>query len=165
METYPHGHYLGKNFVFDKRVEDESSILNNGDAGGTPSPLGAAGSMGVCLGCSNHYDTYSGTRCCTVCRTPLLMCNVCVENNPYKNEYWCSRHQFLRNIYFTVLEPFTIEQLRSQDEKLGDIGLRMCSSTADKNRRRTIRRQREKIAARYVYLLLLYSFIHILIAV
>jgi predicted sulfurtransferase len=152
LEAFPDGLFQGKNFVFDKRVEDEPSLVDGSNVGiVVPSPLGASpslGSTGVCLDCNCNFDVYSGSRCCTVCRTPLLMCSECVERNPYKNEYWCFRHRFLKDTYFTVLDPFSKEDLIQQDANLATILRELSGSKADKNRRRTIRRQREKIAVR-----------------
>ena len=104
---------------------------------------------------------------CTVCRMPVLVCPNCVRENPYPGEYYCTRHRDLKGIYFTVLQDFSEEELKTQRKALQAM-LSKCLEkspkvktsseepvistgntplTTSKNRRRTLRKQINRIDA------------------
>lgn len=135
MEKYPDGGlFQGKEFVFDCRVSvppSNSSIV-----------------VGTCIDCSCSHDNYAGDIACTVCRIPVLVCPACVSSNPYPNEYYCSRHREFKNIYFTVLERFSSEELSEQRSKLSTMLQALNVPRKFKMRRRTINRQLARINSR-----------------
>ena len=49
--------------------------------------------VGRCVDCSCPYDRFSGLVVCTVCRLPVLVCDVCAEEKCYPGEYHCFRHR------------------------------------------------------------------------
>ena len=49
--------------------------------------------VGRCVDCSCPYDRFSGLVVCTVCRLPVLVCDVCAEAKCYPGEYHCFRHR------------------------------------------------------------------------
>eukprot|EP00607_Mallomonas_marina_P010399 CAMPEP_0182422016 /NCGR_PEP_ID=MMETSP1167-20130531/7605_1 /TAXON_ID=2988 /ORGANISM="Mallomonas Sp, Strain CCMP3275" /LENGTH=443 /DNA_ID=CAMNT_0024599717 /DNA_START=180 /DNA_END=1512 /DNA_ORIENTATION=- len=104
LETYVDGGlFKGKNFVFDGRVA-------------VPPPHVAAADsiLGKCGECTDPYDVYSGARVCTVCRVPVLICESCVAKAKFPDELHCMKHRHLRDVYFTVIERFSDEELRTQ---------------------------------------------------
>ena len=50
--------------------------------------------VGRCVDCSCPYDRFSGLVVCTVCRLPVLVCDVCAEKKCYPGEYHCFRHRY-----------------------------------------------------------------------
>ena len=50
--------------------------------------------VGRCVDCSCPYDRFSGLVVCTVCRLPVLVCDVCAEEKCYPGEYHCFRHRY-----------------------------------------------------------------------
>ena len=50
--------------------------------------------VGRCVDCSCPYDRFSGLVVCTVCRLPVLVCDVCAEEKCFPGEYHCFRHRF-----------------------------------------------------------------------
>jgi len=115
--------FKGKMFVFDARVTND---IYNGDV------------VGRCIECYSSWDQFSGLIVCTVCRALVLVCPKCLND---AGEYHCKRHRGLRNCYFTKLTRFTTAELESHKEEL----LLLQTSTPSSNRRRTLRRQIEKI--------------------
>lgn len=142
--------FLGKNFVFDSRVAVTADTNTGFDAAKNnmngSSSSGSAVIKGRCLECQHPHDQYSGRICCTVCRQPALYCGACVESNPNKGEYHCASHRHLRHCYFTVLGAFPIDELKRQKAALITLEQpELSAKEKGKNRRRTYRRQAEKI--------------------
>ncbi len=81
--------------------------------------------VGRCIDCTGPHDVYSGFIVCTVCRMPVLVCPQCVSENKHPGEYYCSRHRDMKDIYFTVLDRFSLSELRSQYEQL-EAMLQLC---------------------------------------
>lgn len=139
LETYPHGGlFKGKNFVFDGRVAvantDNSSCNENTTV------------IGKCVCCASPHDQFTSNIVCTVCRQIVLVCGDCVKINPFIDEFYCCRHDYLKGSYFTVIERFTDSELSDQRRKLLTI-LENLSTTSDKRKRSTIRKQIKKIEA------------------
>ena len=144
------GFFRGKNFVFDQRVAmtphdcQQGASNNGGDAMAhnticTTNRVGGTVVVGRCVACqTTPYDELSGSRICTVCRDPLLVCPSCQET---LREYHCRRHQAWKHCYFTFLEVFTSQQLEQQRSALKTL----IHATEKKNLRRTLNRQIEKI--------------------
>jgi len=139
LEQYPTGGiFKGKNFVFDSRIlvqgKDDEIDENV---------------VGKCINCSHPSDNLSGSIICTVCRAVVIVCKSCVDNNPHQGEYFCSKHQFLKNCYFTVLEVYSKAELQQQLQDLNLIHDTVLTKVkVDKRRRRTVKRQIEKIQKR-----------------
>ena len=57
---------------------------------------------------------------CSVCSTLVLCCEKCVEDRPQNklHEYHCVKHRDLKDVYFKVIERFTIEELQEQKNGL-----------------------------------------------
>jgi hypothetical protein len=123
LEEYPDGGlFKGKNFVFDSRVavkpqEHAPHITTTATtcaAASTTAPAADAhaGSeidtnrtaaaknedeeevVGHCIECNSPYDTFSGSKMCTVCRLPLLVCDTCATTVCFPGEYHCYRHRY-----------------------------------------------------------------------
>lgn len=139
--------FKGKNFVFDNSNRQAVEVKTNTQV-----------IIGKCIYCSQPHDEYSGLSVCTVCRLPVLCCNECVNNIPHPGEYHCHMHIHLKDCYFTVLERYSIEELREQkrcltliEEQISDNNDRSRKSL--RTQRRTARRQVAKIDARLQYYL------------
>ena len=141
LESYPDGgKFQGKNFVFDGRVsmiaEEKMNKTNEINE-----------IIGRCLDCNEPHDIFNGKVCCTVCRTLILVCPKCCLNNKYPNEYYCNRHRHLKDIYFTALGNFTINELSQQLLQLNELHSHLKGKNL-KNKRRTLFRQMERINER-----------------
>ena len=157
--------FVGKNFVFDGRMSlykqnndvNPSSChpintkLRHGDCvdEGEAAETRPDGNnenivvVGKCIECNIPHDALSGLIICTVCRTPVLVCSSCVVELV---EFHCERHQHLKHIYFSILKRFTTNELELQCGKLKDMeSMLLTLGRGAKNKRRTIRRQIEKI--------------------
>lgn len=139
--------FSGRNFVFDGRVgvQEDKGV-------GVQEDEGFAVSKGSCLQCGTPHAVYSGNVVCTVCRNLCLYCPRCVRDNPHQGEYHCEVHQTLREVYFTVLCGFTDAELEAQRSQLEEmlsalLNLPPKERIRAKNRRRTLRRQADKIVA------------------
>jgi len=146
------GFYKGKVFVFDQRValdpdamevsnndNNVKEMKNNVDAKQRDEKI-----IGKCKECQKPEDQISGATVCTVCRDLVLLCPSCKSST---DEYYCERHDLWKNVYFTFLGKFTVEELQKQ---LGDLR-RMHDVTYAKghrNVRRTLRKQIDKVLAR-----------------
>lgn len=94
LQAYPDGgKFEGKNFVFDSRI----AMGPDGETASTATKV-----VGHCIDCNSDFDRYSGNIVCTVCRQPVLVCDHCVENNPYPNEYYCVRHRYVILVLFVI---------------------------------------------------------------
>jgi len=136
--------FKGKNFVFDSRVAVPSVAPSTST---TKTPV----IVGTCLDCACPHDEYSGAVVCTVCRMPVLVCPKCCSSNPNPHEYYCIRHRYLKGIYFTVLN-FSIEELQAQSATLYQLEDATKGIKKMQGRRKTLRKQREKIAERIDFL-------------
>ena len=131
------GYFRGKNFVFDQRVAmTPSEYQDASDPNRSTHDV-----VGKCVACEAAFDELSGSRICTVCRDPLLVCPTCQEE---LREYHCRRHKPWKECYYTFLEVFGSEHLVWQRKDL----LTLRDSLTNKNMRRTLMRQVEKIDAR-----------------
>jgi hypothetical protein len=54
---------------------------------------GPSSVIGRCVDCACPYDRFSGLIVCTVCRLPVLVCEVCAVEKCYPGEYHCFRHR------------------------------------------------------------------------
>ncbi|KAL7556785.1 hypothetical protein ACA910_005226 [Epithemia clementina (nom. ined.)] len=139
LEEYgEHGLFRGLNFVFDHRVAMKPAECKIGSA---PSSNGGAlprDIVGKCLECAAPFDVLSGSRICTVCRVLVLVCPSCCN---VLREYHCRRHQSWKKCYFTFLEVFDQGELETQYKQL----TALRDSSCNKNVRRTLLRQLEKV--------------------
>eukprot|EP00121_Abeoforma_whisleri_P017085 Awhi_evm1s15662 len=125
------GFFAGKNAVFDARGlqvgEGESEII------------------GKCCRCNEKEETLSSDRICCVCRDRLIVCNRCRQEK--KGIYTCVEHQHLENIYTPFLDVVSLEDLYEHKSKLE----RLFSTKLlkdSKNRRKTVRKQLERVSNR-----------------
>ena len=139
MEEYgDKGYFRGMNFVFDQRIAMTPSECQNVPRVDQSNHHNV---VGRCVSCQAAFDELCGSRICTVCRDPLLVCHGCQKT---LREYHCRRHQEWNHCYFTFLEVFTREQLVQQRTDLINLRQRLIN----KNMRRTLLRQVEKVDAR-----------------
>lgn len=126
------GLFRGKTFVFDQRVSamDSSS---------------SSDVVGKCVECAAPFDEISGSRLCTVCRDLVLVCPKCQSS---LREYHCRRHSVWKHCYFTFLEVFDADELRSQKVQLEELRESMNTPGKYKNMRRTLMRQIKKVENR-----------------
>lgn len=131
------GYFKGMNFVFDQRVAmTPAECQDTSDAHRSSHDV-----VGRCVACEAAFDELSGSRICTVCRDPLLVCLACQRQ---LREYHCHRHKAWKDCYFTFLEVFDRHRLVRQRKEL----VELRESLTNKNMRRTLMRQVEKIDAR-----------------
>jgi len=108
--------------------------------------------VGRCIDCASQHDVYSGFIVCTVCRMPVLVCPSCVQSNPAQGEYHCSRHRDLKELYFTVLTSFTLEQLQAQlaglEELVKDSASHLEQVRMQERQQRALQKQRQYDAKR-----------------
>ncbi|KAF0692061.1 Aste57867_16805 [Aphanomyces stellatus] len=138
LEKFPDGGFFqGKNFVFDKRVlmgPEQSDVV------------------GSCIECKLPYDTFNGGKVCSVCRDLLLVCDTCYHAR--HGEVHCDDHQYLKDCYMTFLQYYTADELATQVRQLEAVYASLLEETdaakRSKNKRRTVRKQIEKVQARLV---------------
>jgi predicted sulfurtransferase len=140
LEQYSNSsnHFLGKEFVFDARVALGQTV--------TTGDISKHAIVGKCSDCEAPYDEYSGQVICTVCHMPVLCCPLCRSSSPYQGEFYCRNHRNLKGIYFHDLRPFSADQLRQQGESLHCIQQELLGHS-NRNKRRTLQRQKDRIAA------------------
>ncbi len=131
------GLFLGKNFVFDRRVGvDAGDHVSENDSKNKVS-------VGKCLYCEQNYDDFTADAVCTVCRERLLVCRGCKPN--LFGEFHCSDHQHLKKCYFTNLARFTQEELTSQLQDLELLFEEIAVGKRYKQKRRTLQKQIERV--------------------
>lgn len=136
------GFFKGQNFVFDQRVAMKpSECCRNAVNDECASNI----VVGKCIECSTPYDELCGSRICTVCRDPVLVCPSCQS---VLREYHCRRHSAWKTFYFTFLDAFSVEDLQGHLAQLTHLLGRCLPSSQYKNVRRTIMRQIDKIQHR-----------------
>jgi predicted sulfurtransferase len=141
------GFFRGLNFVFDQRVAmnpREHGPERNADCTDNQKDI-----VGRCVECNDLFDEVCGSRLCTVCRDLVLVCLVCQGG---LREYHCRRHSEWKRCYFTFLEVFDRESLEAQRGDLLNLRGRYIPPPQNRNVRRTISRQIEKISNRIVEL-------------
>ncbi|KDO27308.1 hypothetical protein SPRG_07557 [Saprolegnia parasitica CBS 223.65] len=136
LEQFPDGGFFqGKNFVFDKRVL----------MGPTTADV-----VGSCVSCSTPYDAFNGVKVCSVCRDLVLVCDPCFQTA--HGEVHCLEHRYLKDCYFTFLQYFSAAELEAQVAGLEGVLAALLSEPEkqkrSQNRRRTVRKQLEKVKAR-----------------
>jgi predicted sulfurtransferase len=136
------GFFKGRNFVFDQRVAMKPSeckplLEMNNSIRDTI--------VGKCVECEIPFDELSGSRVCTVCRDLVLICECCQSKLP---EYHCRRHSGWKSAYFTFLERFDWAELERHREQLSELRETYLTPVPNKNVRRTLARQMEKVTAR-----------------
>ena len=123
------GHFRGLNFAFDKR-----------GAQGIRTPE----VLGKCAYCQTPHEEHSSDRVCAVCRDSVLVCDSCRLSR--RGVYFCKTHRALDGAYFPFLDGFDKEALQTQAGKL-EAALDALAGVEHRNRRRTIRRQLERVRA------------------
>ncbi len=98
--------------------------------------------VGKCFYCRCAWDQF--TDVCSVCREPMLICPVC---HLEKKEYHCQDHEHLKDCYFTNLSIYTSDQLIIQKTELERQLSKIAIGKKFKQRRKTISRQIQRIAA------------------
>ncbi len=130
--------------------------------------------IGKCQYCNSPYDVFHPACVCTVCREPILICDNCqrdvhqkqtalrgllpltladkvansaVEiNNTCRAEFHCMIHSHLSSCYFTSIYGFSVAECKKQIEQLQFHYKELLSTgKKGKQKRRTLRRQMEKI--------------------
>ena len=144
--------FRGKNFVFDATVSTTDSDSNSRSSGGEKAiNSGGAGEkkevVGKCIDCSAPHEVYSGKNCCTVCRYPILVCTQCVDENSHNGEiiyeFYCKRHRYLKNAFYTVLSRFSESELHQQRILLQE--LLANPPSLSNSRRKTVNKQIRRI--------------------
>lgn len=151
LESYPDGgEFCGKNYVFDGRIgganDNSDQDLNTNDNDTVYNEI-----IGHCIECNDLYDEYLDTIKCTACRHPVLYCPKCVkvrDISRHSGEYHCYRHLYIKDMYFTKIDHYTIDELNEQSKKLLDMINEFEKLKINKTSRRSLRKQREKIAIR-----------------
>jgi tRNA pseudouridine synthase 9 len=149
--------FVGKNFVFDRRGAMSGADCLDGVKSDNGEKV-----VGQCMYCGKPHDTFLPENVCTVCREPVLVCPNCVDDLRNKQsilrgledkqnmrvEFHCEDHFQAKTCYYTSLIGFTalelndqIQQLQLYTKQFEGIGKK------GKQKRRTIRKQIEKIEA------------------
>lgn len=102
--------------------------------------------VGKCIECQAPYDEFSGRKVCSVCRDLVLVCDTCYY--ALHGEVHCTDHQFLKSCYVTFLQYLSREELLAHQSELEAILAKFALDKSWKNKRRTVRNQLNKIAAR-----------------
>lgn len=158
--------FVGKNFVFDRR-----GAMSGDDclAGQEVEQTVETKSMivGQCIYCNQPHDTFLPENICTVCREPVLVCTQCVSDLCIKQrslrgmdnvnfndkqtiriEFHCEDHFHVNTCYYTSLYGFSLQELNEQIRQLQLHSKKFESiGKKGKQRRRTLRKQIEKIEA------------------
>lgn len=136
LDQFPNGgEFKGKNYVFDRRILQESSECTQ--------------VIGKCASCSNPWEYFTGNRLCTVCRDPILVCDPCHDR--YKGVFYCDDHTHLKGLYYYFIDGFTVDQLTAQRDGLQKIHEGLLHKK-NKNKRRTIFKQMNLIGQRILEL-------------
>lgn len=156
--------FKGRNFVFDRRggMGASDCVSDVGDKVGASVKDGDV--IGQCQYCSEPYDVFHHDVNCTVCREPVLACSSCRQLTEDKHrelrsershteatrpEYHCDDHFHLKDCYYTDLNGFVREELEAQVAKLEKHMKELETlGKKGKQKRRTLRKQIEKIDAR-----------------
>ena len=101
--------------------------------------------VGRCVVCDSSFNELCGSRICTVCRDFVLLCGTCQID---LFEYHCKRHAFLKDCYFTFLERFDAANLQIQHEKLTQVLMHLNTNPGNKNVRKTVVKQMDKVTLR-----------------
>ncbi|RLN60610.1 hypothetical protein BBJ28_00019963 [Nothophytophthora sp. Chile5] len=97
--------------------------------------------------CQTSFDEFSGRKVCSVCRDLVLVCDSCYYAR--HGEVHCTDHQFLKHCYVTFLQYLPRAELLDHQKALEEILAQFLQDkSSSKNKRRTIRNQLNKIAAR-----------------
>ena len=115
------GYWVGKNFVFDKRVTQPTSAASSKII------------VGKCFECKDPFDKIDGSTVCTVCRDHVLVCTKCKLE--CKNVYYCNNHLYLKGVYYYFIEQFSIQELQIQMKELTKIHEQMLVIDDNNSRR------------------------------
>ena len=154
----PGGLFRGKNFVFDGRVA-MSAEEHDGGAPSAPCQRAETGEVvGRCAYCDAPWASLEGGVTCAVCRDPVLACDACRRALPVRDEYHCPSHFELRHCYFRSLDKWAagsgesdisnVQALRLQAAELDRFEQALRGDKLQRNRRRTLRRQRARVLER-----------------
>ena len=150
--------FIGKNFVFDRRGAMSGADCLDGEQ---KSESGEK-VVGQCMYCDRAHDTFLPENVCTVCREPVLVCPECVDglktkqlelrglndNQNMRVEFHCEDHFQTKTCYYTSLHGFSVDELNRQIQQL-QLHSKQFEGIGKKGKqkRRTIRKQIEKIEA------------------
>ncbi|KAL7446479.1 hypothetical protein ACHAXH_008357 [Discostella pseudostelligera] len=167
--------FMGKNFVFDRRGALDAKghgidgYMNDKD---TSSSRSSSNIIGKCQYCTCPYDVFHPACVCTVCREPILICETCQQDvheqqtalrglpltssddgansatvtTVCRAEFHCAMHSHLSSCYFTSIHGFSVAECKQQIEQLQlHYKELLCTGKKGKHKRRTLRRQIEKI--------------------
>ena len=81
-----------------------------------------------------------------MCNAVVLVCPPCSSQHCSRGEFHCRRHTHLEALYFKDLTRFTWQELQQQAEGLR-LQLAGLQGTEKKGRRRTLRKQLERVEA------------------
>lgn len=134
------GFFSGSNFVFDRRVgvDADEHVQRKGETNVVTKRI-----VGHCLYCEKKHDRFTADAVCTVCRELTLICDECKSG--LNGEYHCADHQHLKNCYFTNLQRFSEDELRSQLQELEGLFEDIAVGKRYKQKRRTLQRQMNRI--------------------
>lgn len=97
-----------------------------------------------CVHCPETQGLTPGR--CSVCNAVVLVCQPCLSQHCSRGEFHCRRHAHLKALYFKDLTRFTWQELQQQAEGLR-VQLAGLQGTEKKGRRRTLRKQLERVEA------------------
>lgn len=154
LEAFPDGGlWQGRNFVFDKRQSlappAKHRALPSELTEGAAADAGAESSADVygrCHVCSRAWEEFSGRDVCQVCRFLLLVCPECRVAK--RGLLYCRAHAGFEGVYHWWLGDSTESELCDHKTALGTMHAEVGVGRQSKNRRRTLRRQIERIDAR-----------------
>lgn len=136
------GLWQGKLFVFDRR-----GAMGVGDL---HEAAGAETVVGRCYSCGAAHEVYAPDALCVVCREPCLVCSSCKDR--LRGELHCEDHRELRECYFANLGAFSASELRQQVQALEGLSAKISKGREFKRRRRTLRRQIDRVNERLAQL-------------
>ena len=146
LEAYPDGGEVweGRNFLFDAReadayADEAATASKASDASGAD-----ARAVGTCTDCGAPWGAHAPRNICSVCETLCLVCPSCSRE---RHEHYCDAHADLRGAYCHFLDVFDARSLRAVEAALAD-ALDAPKAQQSVNRRRAIRKQLARVAAR-----------------
>ena len=133
LEQFPDGGgvWRGRNFLFDNREAE-----NYKD--------GASNVVGSCGDCGRRWGAHDGRNVCSVCETLCLVCRDCRET---RHEHYCPEHEDLRGAYCWFLDACDAAAIDKQADALR-AALEAPRARGSVNRRRSLRKQLDRVAAR-----------------
>jgi hypothetical protein len=102
--------------------------------------------VGKCIECECPYEEFNGRKVCSVCRDLVIVCDECFFKR--HGEMHCTDHRLLKDCYFTFIQYQAKDELVQNRASLMEILAEHALDKTWKNKRKTLRKQIDKITKR-----------------